>query len=236
MTTHFPDRAVARWTPRAVLFDLDGTLADTAPDLGGALNRLRQRRGLPALPLEVLRPVASAGARGMLAVGLGIAADDPSYLALRDEFLAEYEAALDVDSRLFDGVQRLLRQLSQAGLAWGVVTNKAMRFTGPVIRGLGLSDAAVVIAGDTTPHAKPHPEPLLEACRRLNIAPADAVYVGDDLRDVQAARAAGMPAVAAAYGYLGQEPDLGAWGADAVISEVLDLLPLLGIVESHPAS
>ncbi|MCW7536502.1 HAD-IIIA family hydrolase [Aquabacterium sp. A7-Y] len=224
-------RMPAPWAPRAVLFDLDGTLADTAPDLGGALNRLRGRRGLPALPLEQLRPVASAGARGMLAVGLGLSVDDPDYPALRDEFLAEYEAALDVDSTLFDGVPALLAALAAAGIAWGVVTNKAMRFTGPVLRGLGLEAAAVVIAGDTTPHPKPHPEPLLEACRRLKIRPEDAIYVGDDLRDVQAARAAGMPVVAAAYGYLGQEPDLAAWEADAVIERVAALLPLVGIAQ-----
>lgn len=217
-----------RFAVRAVLFDLDGTLADTAPDLGGAVNRLRERRGLDALPIERLRPVASAGARGMLGVGFSIRPGDDGYDALRDEFLAEYESALDRDSRLFDGIAECLAALQARGLRWGVVTNKAQRFTGPVVAGLGLAEgASVVIAGDTTPHAKPHPAPLLEACARLGIEPGEAVYVGDDLRDIEAARAAGMPGIAAAYGYLGEHPDLAAWRPDAVIASPMDLLPLL---------
>lgn len=215
---------------RAVLFDLDGTLADTAPDLAGAANRMRQRRGLPPLPVERLRPVASAGARGMIGVALNVGPGDPAFEALREEFLAEYAAALDVESRLFEGVPELLARLDGAGLPWGVVTNKAKRFTGPVLEALGLAErAAVVIAGDTTPHAKPHPEPLLEACRRLAMPPGGAVYVGDDLRDIQAARAARMPCVAAAYGYLGEQGDVSAWAADHVVPHPLDLLKLLGV-------
>jgi N-acetyl-D-muramate 6-phosphate phosphatase len=215
--------------PQVVLFDLDGTLADTAPDLAGAANRMRQRRGLPALPVDRLRPVASAGARGMIGVALGKSPADAEFEALRDEFLAEYAAALDVDSRLFDGVPELLARLEGVGLPWGVVTNKAMRFTGPVLDALGLAQrAAVVIAGDTTPYAKPHPEPLFEACRRVSAEPARAIYVGDDLRDIQAARAAGMPCVAAAYGYLGEHGDVSAWAADHIVPQPLDLLPLLG--------
>ena len=226
----------APWAARAVLFDLDGTLADTAPDLAGAVNRMRLRRGLPLLPVEQLRPVASAGARGMLAVGLGVSAADPQYERLREEFLVEYESALDVDSRLFDGALELLDALAAAGIAWGVVTNKAMRFTRPVLDALGVaSRAAVVIAGDTTPHAKPHPEPLFEACRRLNLEPRQAVYVGDDLRDVQAARAAGMPVVAAAYGYLGETPDPASWGADAVIDTLPQLVELLRLGATNPS-
>lgn len=215
---------------RAVLFDLDGTLADTAPDLAGAANRMRQRRGLPPLPVERLRPVASAGARGMIGVALNVGPGDPAFEALREEFLAEYAAALDVESRLFEGVPELLARLDGAGLPWGVVTNKAKRFTGPVLEALGLAErAAVVIAGDTTPHAKPHPEPLLEACRRLAMPPGGAVYVGDDLRDIQAARAARMPCVAAAYGYLGEQGDVSTWAADHVVPHPLALLTLLGV-------
>lgn len=218
----------APWRVRTVLFDLDGTLADTAPDLAGAVNRMRLRRGLEALHVDLLRPVASAGARGMLSVGLDVTPDSPLFEALREEFLSEYEQALDVDSRLFDEVQALLDALSEGGLSWGVVTNKAMRFTEPVLSALGLhTGAAVVIAGDTTPHPKPHPAPLLEACRRLGVAAHEAIYVGDDLRDVQAARAAGMPAVAAGYGYLGEHPDVHAWQADAVIASPAALLGLL---------
>lgn len=211
---------------RAVLFDLDGTLADTAPDLGGAVNRMRMKRGLEPLPIELLRPVASAGARGMLGVGFAMRPDMDGYEPLREEFLAEYEAALDRDTVLFDGVADCLAALDARGLRWGVVTNKATRFTGPVLAGLGLT-ADVVICGDTTPHAKPHPAPLLEACQRLGVEASEAIYVGDDLRDVQAARAAGMPSVAAGYGYLGESPDLAAWGADAVIDTPMALLDLL---------
>lgn len=218
---------MSRFDVHAVLFDLDGTLADTAPDLGGAVNALRARRGLDALPIDLLRPVASAGARGMLAVGLGKSPSDADYESLKDEFLAEYEAGLDRATCLFDGVRTLLDALTQRGLPWGIVTNKAMRFTAPVVASLSLGDAAVVIAGDTTPHAKPHPAPLLAACERLGIAPSRVVYVGDDLRDVQAAHAAGMPSVAAAYGYLGEDGNVADWGADALIDTPIDLLALL---------
>lgn len=211
---------------RAVLFDLDGTLADTAPDLGGAVNRMRARRGLAPMPIEQLRPVASAGARGMLGAAFAMSPEMHGYEPLRDEFLAEYAAALDRDTVLFDGVADCLAALQQRGLRWGVVTNKATRFTGPVLAGLGLA-AEVVVCGDTTPHAKPHPAPLLEACSRLGVSAAETVYVGDDLRDMQAARAAGMPAVAAGYGYLGESPDLESWGADAVIASPIALIDLL---------
>lgn len=221
-----------RFAARAVLFDLDGTLADTAPDLGGALNRMRERRGLAPLPIDRLRPVASSGARGMLAAGLGKAPTDPDYDSLREEFLAEYAAALDVHSRLFDGIEELLDALARDGLGWGIVTNKAMRFTAPVVAGLGLAAARVVIAGDTTPHAKPHPAPLLAACARLALAPERCVYVGDDRRDIEAARAAGMPSVAAAWGYLGEGGDVTAWAADAVIDHPRALLGLLAAAPS----
>ncbi len=165
----------------------------------------------------------------MLAVGLDVKPTQHNYEALRDEFLNEYESALDVDSCLFEGVPALLDALEDSGLPWGIVTNKAMRFTAPVLAALGLHGrASVVIAGDTTPFSKPHPEPLFEACRRLQLVPAQAVYVGDDLRDVQAARAAGMPVVAAGYGYLGEDRDVTTWQADEVIDSPQSLLDLLG--------
>ncbi len=217
----------ARFAVRAVLFDLDGTLADTAPDLGGAVNRMRERRGLAPLPIERLRPVASSGARGMLGAGLGKTPADADYDALREEFLAEYERALDVHTRLFDGVHDLLRTLREVGVDWGIVTNKVMRFTAPVVAGLGLGHAGVVIAGDSTPHAKPHPAPLLAACDRLAVAPDACVYVGDDRRDIEAARAAGMPSIAAGWGYLGEHGDVHAWEADAIVDHPSALLPLL---------
>jgi phosphoglycolate phosphatase len=226
MSLHPVISATPRFAVRAVLFDLDGTLADTAPDLGGAVNRMRVRRGLDALPIEQLRPVASGGARGMLAAGLSVMPGMDEYDALREEFLVEYEGALDRDSVLFGGVPACLEALQAQGFRWGVVTNKITRFTGPVMVGLGLR-AEVVVCGDTTPHAKPHPAPLLEACARLGVRADEALYVGDDLRDIQAARAAGMPSVVAGYGYLGESPDVESWAADAVIATPMALLELL---------
>ncbi len=212
---------------RAVLFDLDGTLADTAPDLGGALNRLRARAGLAPMPIAELARVASSGARGMIGHGLGRHPGDADYEALRLAFLDEYAGALTRDSRLFDGVAELLQALATRGLRWGIVTNKAMVYAEPVVQGLGLGACAVLVAGDSTPHPKPHPAPLLAACAALGLEPSDCVYVGDDERDIQAAHAAGMPGIAAAYGYLGLGTPLADWGADATVAQPLDLLDLL---------
>lgn len=216
-----------RFAVRAVLFDLDGTLADTAPDLGGAVNRMRERRGMPPLPIAQLAPVASSGARGMIAAGLARGPGHADYESLREEFLAEYEAALTRDSALFAGVAECLAALAALQLPWGIVTNKVMRFAAPVVAGLGLGGSSVLIAGDTTMHAKPHPAPLLEACARLGIEAAETLYVGDDLRDMEAAQAAGMPGVIAAYGYLGSAPQLDAWPAAARIETPMDLLALI---------
>ncbi|MFC3107186.1 HAD family hydrolase [Undibacterium arcticum] len=212
--------------PRAILFDLDGTLADTAPDLAAAMNRLRMVRGLAPTPFEQLRPMASAGARGMIGVAFGMQPGDDGYEELMLGFLDNYAAALAVESSLFDGVADLLRTLSRQGLAWGVVTNKAARFTEPLVQQIGLQGAACVVSGDTTAHAKPHPAPLLEAARRLALKPDQCWYVGDDLRDIQAGRAAGMPTVAAAWGYCGHAEPAG-WGADALAETPLQLLELL---------
>ncbi len=211
-----------------VLFDLDGTLADTAPDLGGALNHLRKLRGLEPMALDILRPHASSGARGMIGVGLGITPGHEEYETLRVAFLDHYENNLLVHSRLFDGVPDLLAALDAAGLAWGIVTNKATRFTHPLVTGIGLRPPRdCVVCGDTTPHAKPHPAPLLEAARRLDLAPARCLYVGDDERDILAARAAGMRSVAAAYGYLGLVKPPEQWGADVVVNSPAELLQWL---------
>lgn len=213
---------------RAVLFDLDGTLIDSAPDLGAAADRMRVARGLPSLPLERYRPMAGAGARGMLGVAFGIAPDHPDFAVLREEFFSNYERCMTERTYAFEGVPELIAQLLDRGLAWGVVTNKSMRFTGPLTRGMSLfGTAAAVVGGDSTPHAKPHPEPLLEAARRLGLPPGRCVYVGDDERDVLAGRAAGMSTVAARYGYLGSNSDALLWGAHAHIDDPLDLLPLL---------
>ncbi len=207
-----------------VLFDLDGTFADTAPDLGYALNRMREARGLPPVALELLRPVTSTGARGMLGVGLGVAPDHADYAALRDEFLDYYERDLCRETRLFPGTQELLATLEARGMRWGIVTNKAERFAIPLMGLLGMNRrCACVIGGDTTGKTKPHPEPLLAACRAIDARPAHCVYVGDDARDILAGRAAGMKTVAVRYGYLnGSHPDT--WGADAIIDHPQELV------------
>jgi N-acetyl-D-muramate 6-phosphate phosphatase len=213
---------------RAVLFDLDGTLIDSAPDLAGAANAMRTLRGLTALPLEHYRAHSGSGARGMLRVAFGVEPGHDSFDQLKQQFFAEYQERLTSLTRPFDGVDRLIEALSVAGLSWGVVTNKGERFTGPLTRAMPLFASAVaVISGDTTPHAKPHPAPLLEAARRMGLSPSVCLYVGDDLRDIQAGRAAGMRTVAATYGYLGAGADVAAWDADRVISTPTELLKWL---------
>ena len=214
----------------AVLFDLDGTLVDSAPDLAGAANDLRGQQGLAPLPYEDLRPMVGAGARGMVGAAFGVAPGDERFEPLRDAFLARYAERLLQSTRVFDAVEPVLQRLAGHGLPWGIVTNKAMRFTEPVVTGLGLhTRAAVVIAGDTTPHAKPHPAPLLEAARRLGVAADRCVYVGDDLRDVLAGRSAGMATLAAAWGYLGQGDPIEQWGADSVLRSPDELLKWLDL-------
>lgn len=217
----------ARHGTRAVLFDFDGTLADTAADLGAAVNRLRAERGLPALSTDEVRPYASGGARGLLRVGLGLMPGDQAYEDNREAFLAHYGARLCVDTTLFPGIAELLGQLGARGLLWGIVTNKATRFTVPLVSALGVTPDCVV-CGDTTPHSKPHPAPLLHAAGALALAPGQCCYVGDDLRDVQAARAAGMRAIAVEYGYHGVDNGHPrSWNADAVIAHPLDLMAQL---------
>jgi phosphoglycolate phosphatase len=214
--------------PAAILFDLDGTLADTAPDLGYALNQQRIARGLPELPIADVRAHASSGARGLLQAGFGIGPDAPNYEPLRLEFLDIYEQNIARGSDLFPGIASLLAQLEGRGLRWGIVTNKAERFTLPLLRALStLERAQVVVCGDTTPHAKPHPAPLLAAAEKLAIEPKDCVYVGDDERDVQAGRAAGMPVIVARYGYLGNGKPPEQWGADGYIDAPMELLDVV---------
>jgi phosphoglycolate phosphatase len=212
--------------PRALLFDLDGTLADTAPDLAGALNRMRSKRGLAPTPYELLRPVASAGARGLIGAAFGLQPGDDGYEELRIEFLNNYAEALVVKSGLFEGISHLLQTLTERGLPWGIVTNKAARFTDLLVPLIGLSEAGCVVSGDTTAHAKPHPEPLLEAARRLSLPPHQCWYVGDDLRDIQAGRAADMPTIAAAWGYCGNAEPV-TWEADAIAATPAHILELL---------
>jgi N-acetyl-D-muramate 6-phosphate phosphatase len=215
---------------QAVLFDLDGTLIDSAPDLGAAADKMRTDRGLPSLPLANYRPMAGAGARGMIAIAFGIGPDDAKFSALKEEFFSNYEARMTEQTYAFEGVAELIGDIAAAGLKWGVVTNKAERFTLPLTKAMPLFDTAhTIVSGDTTPHAKPHPQPLLEAARQLELEPGRCIYVGDDERDIVAGRAAGMPTVAAAYGYLGSRAETGHWNADATIafpSELLNLLRL----------
>jgi 2-phosphoglycolate phosphatase len=212
--------------PRAILFDLDGTLADTAPDLAEAVNRLRTDRGMPPAPYEKLRPVASAGARGLIGVAFGLAPGQAEYELLRDEFLDNYTNNIAVKSTLFDGIPALLAALEKNGIAWGIVTNKIGRLTDLLIPKIGLGHASCIVSGDTTGQAKPHPAPLLEAAKRLGLEPQDCWYVGDDLRDIQAGQAAGMPTLAAGWGYCGHaEP--ATWQADYIVEAPLDLLQLL---------
>ena len=211
-----------------VFFDLDGTLADTAPDLVAATNQLLSARNLPLKPYEQLRPCASAGARGLIGGAFGIDTKHPDFIPLRDEFFANYEKALFVHSKLFEGMEHLLNQLESAQLPWGIVTNKSERFTNPLVDLMGLSKRSIsTVSGDTTPHSKPHPEPILHAARIANLDPNKSLYVGDDIRDIIAGKAAGMKTVAAAYGYCGCEEPPEAWGADFIIHTPQELLQII---------
>ena len=212
---------------RCVLFDLDGTLADTAPDLAAALNKMRTDRGLEALPFDPLRRMASSGARGLVGAGFNLKPGDAEYEAHRVEFLTNYENALHVHTRLFDGVEALLAAI-EVDRKWGVVTNKAKRFTDPLSRSIGFTGrASCVVSGDTTPHAKPHPAPLLHAAAVSGVAAHECIYVGDDLRDIEAGRAAGMKTLAVTWGYLGDTDPPETWGADAVIARPAQVLEYL---------
>jgi len=213
---------------QAVLFDLDGTLADTAPDLAAAVNKMRHERGLEMVPLDDLRPLASAGARGLIGGAFGIGPEHPEFAAMREEFLANYEADLCIETTLFQGIDAVLDELDARGVRWGIVTNKVARLTDPLVALLGLDlRAGCVVSGDTTPHSKPHPAPLLHAARMLDLAPEPVVYVGDDLRDIQAGFAAGMVTVAAAYGYCGNDIPPTRWHAQHVVQSPAELQKLL---------
>lgn len=210
-----------------VLFDFDGTLADTAPDLAAAANLQRVRRQLSPLPLEALRPMASQGARGLLHAALGLTPGHDDYEQCKAQFLDDYAAAVCVHTRLFPGIPETLSYLAKNDVPWGIVTNKATRFSTPLFEALDLLHAQALVCGDTTPYSKPHPEPLLHACRVAQQRPEDGIYIGDDERDIIAGKAAGMKTMAIAYGYCGQEGDPARWGADVLVETPAALLPAL---------
>lgn len=213
---------------RAVLFDLDGTLVDTAPDLGYALNLQRGRHGLPPLADTVIRPQASHGARGLLGVGFDLHPDDPHFGIMREEFLQIYSENICRHSLPFPGILELLDALEIRSLAWGVVTNKPARFTEPLLSILDLAErASCIVSGDTCPQSKPHPAPMLIAAELCQAEPAQCLYVGDAARDIEAATAAGMPALAAAWGYLDSIDQPQTWGAHAIIHAPADILAYL---------
>jgi N-acetyl-D-muramate 6-phosphate phosphatase len=207
---------------QAILFDFDGTLADTAPDLAGAANDMRTARGLAPLPYETLRPMASHGARGLVGTAFGVSTDHADYTALKNEFLERYENRLTHASILFDGVAQMLARIEAMGLPWGIVTNKASRYAVPLVQAFGLKPAALV-CGDTTTQTKPHPQPLLHAAASIDVVASACAYVGDDLRDVQASIAAGMAPWVALWGYLGNHLPPQQWGAQRLIATPHDL-------------
>lgn len=216
--------------PEAIFFDLDGTLADTAPDLGGALNRVRHEEGLAAVPLERLRPVVSQGVRGLLRIGFGLQPDDTAYPALQERVLAHYEQNICSETTLFPGVSELLDLLEARGMAWGIITNKRSRYTEPLVQALQLDRrAAAVVSGDTAGVPKPAPEPMWHACRSAGVSSENCWYVGDDLRDIQAAHAANMRAIAAAWGYLGDGSPPEQWNADALAHSPAEIARLIGL-------
>ena len=214
--------------PAAVFFDLDGTLADTVEDLAAPVQAMRAERGLPPLPLEALRPYASMGARGLIGKALGVVRESPEFEQLRADFMHRYEADMLARTRLFDGMPEVLDALDAAGIRWGVISNKFERYVRPILAGLGVLERSVcAIGGDTTPFAKPHPEPLLHGARLASVDARDCLYVGDDLRDIEAGRAAAMCTVAASYGYCGGDSPPRQWGAHHLIAHPLELLDLL---------
>lgn len=211
-----------------ILFDLDGTLVDTAHDLAYALNLQRERHGLVTLPLEVVRPYASHGSKGLLFIGFDLSPEDDDFSVMREEYLALYDQVLTRKPILFDGVAELLDTLDKKSVRWGVVTNKPRRFTQPLMQNIGLLQrAACVVSGDDALRPKPYPDTLLLACEQANVNPQACWYVGDAERDIQAGKAAGMQTVVALYGYLGEADQPEVWGADVFVNAPLDLLRLV---------
>lgn len=210
---------------KAVLFDLDGTFADTAPDLGAALNHVLALHGKQPIPIAVSRLQASHGSAGLLGMGFGITPDDPRFAGLRDEFLAHYTAHICEHTTLFNGMAELIAAIERLGLPWGIVTNKPHRFTVPLMKALGYAErAACLVSGDTCAHAKPHPMPMLHAAQTIHVAPEHCLYLGDDKRDMEAANAANMRGIIAGYGYIDPQAAFDTWQATGKVNNPLDLL------------
>jgi phosphoglycolate phosphatase len=215
-----------------ILFDLDGTLVDTAPDLGHALNIQLERHGKVPLSDAAIRPFASHGSRGLIGLGFGITPNDDSFIIMRDEYLAIYDTVFTRSPILLPGIAELLQVIENKGLKWGIVTNKPRRFTQPLIENMALHErAACVVSGDDAPKPKPSPETLLLACKHVGTKPESCMYVGDAERDIQAGKAAGMKAVVALFGYIDVTDRPHEWGADALIKTPNELLDFLNISE-----
>ena len=220
------------WSPAnvvdAVLLDLDGTFADTAPDLGEALNHVRSLHGLPPLPLATLRPQASHGSPGLLKLGMNVSPDSDGYDEMRAAFLEHYEAHICDRTKLFPGMAALISEFEERDIPWGIVTNKPHRYTVPLMQALGYAErAACLISGDTCAHAKPHPEPMLKACELIGVSPEQCLYLGDDLRDMQAANAAAMPGIIARYGYINGDASEASWNAQGGVDKPMELIGYL---------
>lgn len=213
---------------RAVLFDMDGTLLDTAPDFIAISQAMLADRGLPAVADKLIRDEISGGAKAMVAATFAMSPQDPAFEPLRLEFLERYQRDCAVNSRLFDGMAELLADIEKSGLIWGVVTNKPVRFAQPIMEQLGLAErSALLICPDHVTHSKPHPEPLILACSQLDLDPASVLFVGDDLRDIESGRDAGTKTAAVRYGYIHPNDNPDHWGADVVVDHPLDLRKVL---------
>jgi 2-phosphoglycolate phosphatase len=220
-----PFSHTGRRTMNTVFFDLDGTLADTAPDLAHALNQLRAEQGLKPLPFQRIRSHISQGAAAMIRLAFGADQDEATFELLRTRFLEIYGANLCVHTHLFPGMDEVLSQIEQNGMKWGIVTNKRAWMTVPLVEALGLVQrAACIVSGDSTDRRKPHPQPLFHACELIGSAPEHSFYVGDDHRDIKAGNAAGMTTLVARYGYIHDDDIPEDWGADGIIDEIQDLL------------
>ncbi|KPK10017.1 MAG: phosphoglycolate phosphatase [Acidithiobacillales bacterium SG8_45] len=210
---------------RTVLFDLDGTLADTAPDLALALNTLLEQTGNAPLPYERIRQEASYGGTALVRLGFGLNPEDDAFAELRQRFLHLYQSHICIDTRLFDGMESVLDEISSANMNWGIVTNKPAYLTDPLVKLLGLTDkAAAVVSGDTTNNSKPHPEPLLHACELAGSRPEQCLYVGDAQRDIEAGQRAGMKTLVATFGYIRDDDNTDEWGADGAIASPKELI------------